>query len=1188
MSTRRKFFTSLLFLVSLVAASACDDPAGAPATCGDGVVGAAEACDDGNSASEDGCSASCRPEEMDCAGAYAGTAAIDDCGICAGGNTGVTPCADTCRQRYGDGAFVDHCGVCVGGDTGLAACVQDCTGEWGGSAATDNCGVCAGGRTGVTPCLLDCTGVYGGTAEVDHCGQCTGGTTGQSACAQDCSGTWGGTAQIDECGACVGGTTGQTACAQDCSGTWGGTARIDECGACVGGTTGALPCEQDCHGDWGGTATIDECATCAGGGTGVVPCEQDCHGDWGGTATIDECGDCAGGNTGQPACVQDCNGQWGGEATIDGCGQCVGGTTGRTACATDCHGDLGGSASIDECGRCVGGQTGEVACQLDCAGVWGGAASLDSCGRCAGGTSGREACVAGTCAVGAGETIASLVANPACTVVQIPAGTYPLNLELTAATMGGKPRVELRGESAATTTIIPPFARRAVTVTAGRALVLRDLKVTGARDAGAPVWNDGELEMYGVEVSGNRASINGAGVMNTGTATIDGSLIADNRVVHSFQSTFGAGIVNLGELEITDSVIRDNRLEGRGTYGAGLYNRGGQVRLTRVSIDQNSMFFDQVLLGGADRGAGIYSAGGEIVGEAVTITNNTIVTTNNRAEGGGLAIVEGRLELSADSVVDGNGVTGVWSGSGGGLFAEHPTELRVAGVSFSGNSASSQNGAEGGAITVLRGSLVLTGNALNRNTVTTTGFQGSGAAAVLIREGHLTASGVTMNGNRVDGGHIRGGLVRVQDMTFPSEADEALVLEDVTANGNVIKSVHGVLGGLFFANDVLVVRRATLHDNLVEAGSPQSFGSGAVEGGLIATRRVNPGTTILEDVEARDNRIVLGNTASRGGLILVDVFDGDQDDAGAAELRGCRLVHNVIEMRTAQWLRGGLVTLARAQRPLVEHCDIRDNAIATGAVPMSGNGSGAFIHGGVFEIELPSVADGQPDTRQFRLEATNVSSNQVGHLATSQRIDGGVLMLYLQFAYGASFDLGAVSSTIFGNVIGSIDDSSLLYVANRSAPEAFFELANVTLATNQVKGRLGVVPDLDSADQKDVTLRLANTIVLGNQLSAGDPCLLTGPVAKLSSGGYNLLDAGGVCDALAVQPGDVMATSSALGDHGDHGGGSYTVAIDAPPALDGGDPAGCRFKGALLATDQRGLPRPAGARCDIGAYERQP
>lgn len=65
-------------------------------------------------------------------------------------------------------------------------------------------------------------------------------------------------------------------------------------------------CIADCHGDLGGFATVDNCNICSGGETGIEPnstCVQDCNGDWDGTATVDACGTCSGGNTNVTACT---------------------------------------------------------------------------------------------------------------------------------------------------------------------------------------------------------------------------------------------------------------------------------------------------------------------------------------------------------------------------------------------------------------------------------------------------------------------------------------------------------------------------------------------------------------------------------------------------------------------------------------------------------------------------------------------------------------------------------------------------------------------------------------------------------------------------------------------------------------------------------------------------------------------
>ena len=259
----------------------------------------------------------------------------DDGGLSGYSEKSVYPnCTTDCNGVFNGTAFIDSCNTCVGGNTGLQPCTQDCHGDWGGTAFIDSCSTCVGGNTGLQPCIQDCHGDWGGTAFIDSCSTCVGGNTGLQPCTQDCHGDWGGTAFLDSCSTCVGGNTGLQPCIQDCHGDWGGTAFLDSCSTCVGGNTGLQPCIQDCHGDWGGTAFIDSCSTCVGGNTGLQPCTQDCHGDWGGTAFIDSCNACVGGNTGLQPCTQDCHGDWGGTAYLDSCGICVGGYTGLWDCDT--------------------------------------------------------------------------------------------------------------------------------------------------------------------------------------------------------------------------------------------------------------------------------------------------------------------------------------------------------------------------------------------------------------------------------------------------------------------------------------------------------------------------------------------------------------------------------------------------------------------------------------------------------------------------------------------------------------------------------------------------------------------------------------------------------------------------------------------------------------------------------------
>jgi hypothetical protein len=114
-------------------------------------------------------------------------------------------------------------------------------------------------------------------------------------------------------------------------------------------------------------------------------------------------------------------------------------------------------------------------------------------------------------------------------------------------------------------------------------------------------------------------------------------------------------------------------------------------------------------------------------------------------------------------------------------------------------------------------------------------------------------------------------------------------------------------------------------------------------------------------------------------------------------------------------------------------------------------------------------------------------------------------------------------------------------------------------------------------------LWLHNSIVAGNTVTAED----RGPdcyVGSLTSQGHNLVGAGTGCPSdpslgdLTVAPATVF--TQVLGPLQDNGGPTATHALlPGSPAIDAGDPNRCP------PTDQRGVPRPQGAGCDIGAFE---
>jgi predicted outer membrane repeat protein len=139
------------------------------------------------------------------------------------------------------------------------------------------------------------------------------------------------------------------------------------------------------------------------------------------------------------------------------------------------------------------------------------------------------------------------------------------------------------------------------------------------------------------------------------------------------------------------------------------------------------------------------------------------------------------------------------------------------------------------------------------------------------------------------------------------------------------------------------------------------------------------------------------------------------------------------------------------------------------------------------------------------------------------------------------------------------------------------QISNSTLGTNPENiGGGGVLSNAGSSV-------LIQDSIVANSGNGGN-CAGT-----MTSNGYNL-SSDSTCNFSGT--GDLNNKSPKLGALRSNGGATQTMALQkGSPALDAGNPAGCRdFSGNLLKTDQRGQPRPAGGEttgCDMGAYESQ-
>lgn len=113
-------------------------------------------------------------------------------------------------------------------------------------------------------------------------------------------------------------------------------------------------------------------------------------------------------------------------------------------------------------------------------------------------------------------------------------------------------------------------------------------------------------------------------------------------------------------------------------------------------------------------------------------------------------------------------------------------------------------------------------------------------------------------------------------------------------------------------------------------------------------------------------------------------------------------------------------------------------------------------------------------------------------------------------------------------------------------------------------------------------------IIMQNTILAGNTATNTGPDCNgsIGSSGYNLIGDTSNCN-FTPGNGDLTNVDPILNTLQDNGGPTFTHALlPSSPAIDAGNPAGCTDQNSnLLTTDQRGVARPQGARCDIGSFE---
>jgi beta-glucanase (GH16 family) len=358
--------------------------------------------------------------------------------------------------------------------------------------------------------------------------------------------------------------------------------------------------------------------------------------------------------------------------------------------------------------------------------------------------------------------------------------------------------------------------------------------------------------------------------------------------------------------------------------------------------------------------------------------------------------------------------------------------------------------------------------------------------------------------------------------------DEVTVVNNADSGAGSLRKALGTVcvGGTVNFSEDLAGQTITL------LSGPLTLGKNVTIDGSAA-----PGLAISGNNADRVFIVNAGTTATINGLTVTNGF-------------GWQLAGGI--------LNNGSLTL--------EHVSVTQNTMATDA--------GDFWQGG------GGIYNG--DGATFNLIDSRVTNNQA-------RWSGGGV--YSFFNTTTTIVRSTISGNVSGDVGGAIRSLGNMTITNSTLSGnqstgwhggAIFQtdgdisITNSTIANN-------IAPDYAPSTffigqfggSFVPTLTLTNSIITGNHWYACER-FASGTVGNVVSGGNNVVQDDS-CNPVAS---DLIGADPLLGPLADNGGPTLTQALLAgSPAIDAANDAVCP------PTDQRGITRPQGTHCDIGAYE---
>ncbi|HLA74255.1 MAG TPA: family 16 glycosylhydrolase [Steroidobacteraceae bacterium] len=404
--------------------------------------------------------------------------------------------------------------------------------------------------------------------------------------------------------------------------------------------------------------------------------------------------------------------------------------------------------------------------------------------------------------------------------------------------------------------------------------------------------------------------------------------------------------------------------------------------------------------------------------------------------------------------------------------------------------------------------------------------------------------------------------------------NDGLTLSQVWGYGLVLPP-SGLASGSLLLDKVRLIQPLELDVTNTNQSGPGSL-SRAVEvigsGGTIRfasalagqTITVAPGKPFIVNGKSVtiDAAAAPGLALNGGGAERVFIVEG----GSAATLRNLIITNGFGFDLAGGILNNGTVNL--------ERCVVTGNAVGAtandfwkgGGGIYSGDGSTLNVIDSTVSNNRTTLVDGGGIYAFFnaavRIENSTVSGNIAGN------VGGGIRMLG---------NATIVNSTLSGNTSTAWFGGALFHT------DGVANLVNSTVTANVAPASGNAALFVGTFTAADATLNIVNTIVAENRDLDGNPgtgCFVApfgSGIVTLVSGGTNVFT-DTTCAPIAS---DQVVATAGVGPLAANGGPTLTHALNGgSPALDAANPASCP------ATDQRGVARPQGPGCDVGAVEQ--